>query len=185
MPPTGKGTKKILFIAEVPGKKEDERSIQLIGKTGQKLRRILKSLKPSIDLDTHCRKINAVNCRTIEKDGNNRTPTDDEINYCRPNVIKEINSHVYNEKNIDEQFIKGILNKNGLYFVLEEGLTTSGIRGAFKVYKGKPAIYISTYKKRVDAKIINALASQSYEAFFKFSIDAKSINEELETGEKS
>ena len=90
MPPTGKGTKKILFIAEIPGKNEDERNIQLIGKTGQKLRQILKFLKPSIDLDIHARKINAVNCRAIDKNGNNRTPTDDEINYCRPNVIKEI-----------------------------------------------------------------------------------------------
>ena len=37
-----------------------------------------------------------------------------------------------------------------------------------------------SYKKRVDAKIINSLASYSREAFFKFSIDAKSITDELE-----
>lgn len=36
-----------------------------------------------------------------------------------------------------------------------------------------------TYKKRVDAKIIHSLASFSKEAFFKFSIDAKSISTEL------
>ena len=36
------------------------------------------------------------------------------------------------------------------------------------------------YKKRVDAKVISSLASHSREAFFKFSIDAKSIGKELE-----
>ena len=37
-----------------------------------------------------------------------------------------------------------------------------------------------SYKKRVDAKVISSLASKSKEAFFKFSIDAKSINADLE-----
>ena len=35
------------------------------------------------------------------------------------------------------------------------------------------------YKKRIDAKVINSLASSSLEAFFKFSIDARDINKKL------
>ena len=37
------------------------------------------------------------------------------------------------------------------------------------------------YKKRVDAKTISSLSTNSKEAFFKFSIDAKSITKELES----
>jgi len=37
-----------------------------------------------------------------------------------------------------------------------------------------------SYKKRIDAKTINSLASNSKEAFFKFSIDANSIDADLE-----
>ena len=37
------------------------------------------------------------------------------------------------------------------------------------------------YKKRVDAEILSSLTTSSKEAFFKFSIDAKSITKELES----
>jgi len=68
-------------------------------------------------------------------------------------VIKEINSHVYMKKKINQKYLKELMNKNGMYFIIEEGLPTSGIRGAFKIYKGKPAVYISTFKKRVDGLV--------------------------------
>ncbi len=68
-------------------------------------------------------------------------------------VIKAINNYVYTEGKIEIQYIKELMNKNGIYFVLEEGLPTSGIRGAFKIYKGKPAVYISTFNKRVDGLV--------------------------------
>lgn len=84
MDPTGTGQKGILFVAEAPGKQEDKRGEQLIGKAGKTLRRILKNV--GIDLDIDCRKINGVNCRPPK----NRTPTAPEIKYCRPNVWKEI-----------------------------------------------------------------------------------------------
>lgn len=84
MPPSGKGEKGLLVIAEAPGRKEDEEGIQLIGKAGQIIRRSLK--KVGIDLDRDCRKTNAVICRPPK----NRTPTDKEIQACRPHVWKEI-----------------------------------------------------------------------------------------------
>lgn len=85
MQPTGEGKKGILFVAEAPGKQEDKRGEQLIGKAGRTLRRILKG--KGIDLDIDCRKINALNCRPPK----NRNPTTIEIDCCRPNVWKEIN----------------------------------------------------------------------------------------------
>lgn len=85
MEATGKGGKGILVLAEAPGKQEDEQGIQLIGKSGQRLRSELSRI--GIDLDDDCRKLNAVNCRPPK----NRTPTDKEIACCRHRVMQEIN----------------------------------------------------------------------------------------------
>ena len=84
MPPTGEGRKGILFIAEAPGAEEDEKNIQLIGQSGQLLRKILRGF--DIDLDEDCWKTNAVTCRPPK----NRTPDDKEISYCLPNIINTI-----------------------------------------------------------------------------------------------
>lgn len=87
----GKGKKKILVIAEAPGKEEDEKGMQLIGKAGQLLRNELERI--DIDLDRDCWKINAINCRPPK----NRTPTKREINLCKPrveSVIEEMNPHI-------------------------------------------------------------------------------------------
>ena len=84
MPPSGNGKKKILFIAEAPGEEEDRQNTQLIGKSGQYLRRVLRRL--SIDLDRDCWKTNAVICR---REGN-KAPEDFMINACRPNIMKVI-----------------------------------------------------------------------------------------------
>ncbi len=87
MPPTGKGQRKILFIAEAPGEEEDNRNIQLIGRSGQLLRRYLT--KMDINLDKDCWKTNAIIC--YEK--NNPTPEDDMIEACRPNLMKTIKQY--------------------------------------------------------------------------------------------
>lgn len=84
MEATGDGRAGILIIAEAPGKDEDKRGIQLVGKSGRRLSDELDRLK--IDLDTDCRKINAVNCRPKD----NRTPTDREVAFCRHKVMAEI-----------------------------------------------------------------------------------------------
>ena len=87
MPPTGRGRKKILFIAEAPGEEEDKNNIQLIGRSGQLLRRHLR--KMNIDLDRDCWKTNAVIC--YKKD--NPTPSDAIIKACRPNLMKTIKQY--------------------------------------------------------------------------------------------
>ena len=98
----GKGKKKILVIAEAPGKTEDIAyaraktsfdmfpeegplmGTQLIGEAGKRLEKELR--KNGIDLEEDCWKINAVNCRPPS----NRTPTGLEIDACRPRVLRAI-----------------------------------------------------------------------------------------------
>jgi uracil-DNA glycosylase family 4 len=84
MPATGKGEKRILVIAEAPGKTEDERNVQLVGQAGQILRLALQD--QGIDLDQDCWKTNAIRCRPPS----NRTPTSREINLCHPLLWQDI-----------------------------------------------------------------------------------------------
>lgn len=86
MQSTGDGHKGILILAEAPGRTEDEKGIQLIGKAGQLLRNILRDY--DIDLDRDCRKDNAIRCRPE----GNRTPTGREIAACRSRVWEEMRS---------------------------------------------------------------------------------------------
>ena len=91
MPVTGNGKQGVLFVAEAPGEEEDEKGVQLIGKSGKYLRRVLQSL--DFDLDEDAWKTNAIICRPP----NNRKPTGDEIRACRPNLdqaIQELKPHV-------------------------------------------------------------------------------------------
>jgi len=84
MPVTGEGECGVLFVAEAPGAKEDEKGTQLIGKAGQCLRRVLRSL--TFDLDEDGWKANALICRPPK----NRKPTSAEIGFCRPNLLRTI-----------------------------------------------------------------------------------------------
>lgn len=81
MPVTGKGRKGILVVAEAPGEVEDELNTQLVGPAGEVARKAFWDA--GIDLDLDCWKTNALICRPPE----NRTPTLDEIEYCRPNLL--------------------------------------------------------------------------------------------------
>ena len=77
---TGKGKKGIFVLAEGPGEEEDMLGTQLIGDSGQELRKYLK--KFDISLDRDCWKMNCVNCRPP----NNREPSIKEMQCCRPMV---------------------------------------------------------------------------------------------------
>jgi len=82
MKPTGKGKRKILFIAEAPGETEDREGVQLVGDAGKLLRKILRNI--GVDLDD-CWKTNAVICRPPE---NEIRPQ--YITACRPNLLATI-----------------------------------------------------------------------------------------------
>ena len=83
MPVTGKGHRGVLIVAEAPGRNEDERGVQLIGKAGKELRSQLDLL--GVDLDGDCWKTNAVICRPED----NKLPPK-AIEYCRPNLNKTL-----------------------------------------------------------------------------------------------
>ena len=80
---TGKGREKILIVAEAPGETEDRKGTQLIGKSGQLLRKHLRKYK--IDLDRDCWKTNALICYPDESPVN-----DSRVLQCRPNLLKTI-----------------------------------------------------------------------------------------------
>ena len=86
MPASGKGRKKILIVAEAPGKNEDQQNTQFIGKGGKLLRRFLKSLGVRLDVD--CIKTYAIICRP-----RNEKPKGSMIEACRPNLIKTIRKY--------------------------------------------------------------------------------------------
>jgi uracil-DNA glycosylase family 4 len=85
MKPHGKGARKILFIAEAPGKEEDERGLELVGESGQLLRETLKHIC-NIKFNRDCWRTNSVVCRPPK----NKTPSKAQIEACRPNVIRAI-----------------------------------------------------------------------------------------------
>src|ERR1019366_6190445 len=87
----GRGRKKILLLGEAPGKNEDDKGVPFIGESGQLLERVLKRV--GIDMREDCWITNSNICRPPD----NRTPTDKEIDYCRPNLIntiKELNPNI-------------------------------------------------------------------------------------------
>lgn len=84
MPWTGEGRRRVLIVAEAPGKEEDRQNTQLVGKAGQCLRRVLRDI--GISLDRDCWKTNAIICRPP----GNATPTDDQVTWCRPNLLNTI-----------------------------------------------------------------------------------------------
>ncbi|MBU0847621.1 hypothetical protein KKH23_10585 [Patescibacteria group bacterium] len=91
MEPFGNFRKGILNIGEAPGETEDKRGKQWQGKVGRILKRTYRKL--GIDLFEDCLNINAINCRPTTKNGNNRTPTPQEIACCRSRVMKTIEEY--------------------------------------------------------------------------------------------
>lgn len=88
MPPHGECKKGLMVLAEMPGAREDKLNKQLVGKSGQYLRRKLRRLH-DIDLDRDVVKHNATNCRA-EK---NRDPKANEIDCCRPFVLNTVGKY--------------------------------------------------------------------------------------------
>jgi DNA polymerase len=86
--PYGKFKKKILIVGEAPGEKEDEVNRPWQGRAGRLLSVTLTNL--GIDLFGDCTSINAVNCRPMDKNGENRPPTNFEVDCCRKYVMRAI-----------------------------------------------------------------------------------------------
>lgn len=63
------------------------------------------------------------------------------------NIVNFIRNEAYN-LNFDKEKLIKVFNDNGIFLAIEEDLTGSKIRGAFRVLNNKPAIYITTKHKR-------------------------------------
>lgn len=84
----GKGEKRTLIIGEAPGEQEDEQGRPFVGTAGSLLKETLQSI--GVNLRRDCWVTNALICRPTSDSDKNRTPTDKEINHCRPNIIREV-----------------------------------------------------------------------------------------------
>jgi len=91
MEPFGNFKKKILNIGEAPGEYEDKNGKPWQGRAGKLLQRSYQKL--GIDLFEDCLNINAVHCRPMDKDGENRTPTNLEIESCRRTTLQIIKDY--------------------------------------------------------------------------------------------
>src|ERR1035438_486907 len=85
---TGQGRRRVLIVAEAPGENEDHLGRQLVGIAGAELSKILLSI--GINLRQDCWLTNAIICRPMDDDLNNRTPSSKEIDFCRPNLSKTL-----------------------------------------------------------------------------------------------
>jgi DNA polymerase len=91
MAPFGNFKKKILNIGEAPGETEDKEGKPWQGKVGRMLQQTYKKL--GIDLFEDCLNINAARCRPMDKKGNNRAPSNFEVECCRKTVIQTIEEY--------------------------------------------------------------------------------------------
>lgn len=73
----------IMIVGEGPGQNEDETGLPFVGKAGQLLDKILESVQLTTDDVFIC---NIVKCRPP----GNRTPTQTEMDACRPYLIEQI-----------------------------------------------------------------------------------------------
>ena len=92
MKPYGNFKKKIMIIGEAPGEMEDKLGKPWQGKSGKLLQQTCR--KVGIDLFEDCVSVNACHCRPVDRSGNNRTPTNAEIENCRRKTLE----HVYKYK---------------------------------------------------------------------------------------
>lgn len=74
----------IMIVGEGPGQNEDETGLPFVGKAGQLLEKILKSVNFDSEQDVYI--CNIVKCRPP----GNRTPTTQEMDACRPYLLEQI-----------------------------------------------------------------------------------------------
>lgn len=85
MIPTGEGKRKILILAEAPGREEDEQGVQLVGNSGKELMDHLRHAGIE-DMQEDCVLTSSLICHPP----GNATPTEKQLGYCRPNLVKTL-----------------------------------------------------------------------------------------------
>jgi uracil-DNA glycosylase len=80
----GNPTADVLIVGEGPGQSEDEQGLPFVGRSGQLLEKILESVHFNSEKDVYI--CNIVKCRPPD----NRTPTPDEAEACKPYLLEQI-----------------------------------------------------------------------------------------------
>ncbi len=83
----GDGARGVMVVGEAPGETEDEEGRPFVGKAGGVLREALR--EAGINLNRDAWITNAVICRPPH----NKTPDDEKIAYCRPNLLNAIKTY--------------------------------------------------------------------------------------------
>lgn len=80
-----------------------------------------------------------------------KTISQNVLTYQKENVLKLVNyiidkakDNVFNEEELVKEF-----NSKGVYLIIEDDIPGSKIRGAFKVHRGIPAIYLTKKHRRI------------------------------------
>ncbi len=117
---------KLMFIGEGPGEMEDKTGRPFVGRAGKLLTKIINNV---LEIDrSEVYIANIVKCRPP----NNRVPTIEEAQTCKPYLLKQID--IINPK------ILVCLGKTAFMYLMDNDMPISKVRGQIFEYKGKKVI---------------------------------------------
>ena len=122
----GNPNAKLMFIGEGPGEMEDKTGRPFVGRAGKLLTKIINTVLELQRSDVYI--ANIVKCRPP----NNRVPTIEEAQTCKPYLLKQIEI-------INPQILV-CLGKTAFMYLLESDMPISKVRGQIFEYKGKKVI---------------------------------------------
>jgi len=122
----GNPNAKLMFIGEGPGEMEDKTGRPFVGRAGQLLTKIIENVLNLKRSDVYI--ANIVKCRPP----NNRVPTIEEAETCKPYLLKQI--EIVNPE------IIVCLGKTAFMYLLNDNTPISKVRGQIFEYKGKKVI---------------------------------------------
>jgi len=117
---------KIVFVGEAPGENEDIQATPFVGRSGELLTKIIETTLPLKREDVYIS--NIVKCRPP----NNRNPSLEEAETCKPYVLKEIEI-------INPQIIV-TLGKIAFSYLMEDDRPISKVRGSVFEFMNKKLI---------------------------------------------
>ena len=122
----GNPNAKLMFIGEGPGEMEDKTGRPFVGRAGKLLTKIINTVLGLDRSDVYI--ANIVKCRPP----NNRVPTIEEAQTCKPYLLKQI--EIINPE------ILVCLGKTAFMYLLDSDMPISKVRGQIFEYKGKKVI---------------------------------------------
>jgi len=122
----GNPNTKLMFIGEGPGEMEDKTGRPFVGRAGQLLTKIIENVLNLKREDVYI--ANIVKCRPP----NNRVPTIEEANTCKPYLLKQIE--------IINPNILVCLGKTAFMYLMNNDMPISKVRGQIFEYKDKKVI---------------------------------------------